>query len=102
MSDNINIQKKEIIAREIDRLKKNNRQIKKMAPYSTILILVMSFARSFFYDNDFFFMPENIDYIGESLITFLFFISFTAIIILIIIYRNKKRIDHFKDEALYL
>ncbi len=99
MSTDIKTQKKEIIAREIDRLKKNNRNIKQMIPFAIIFTLVTSFVRPFFADNDFFFVPEGTEYIEESLLIFLFFMFIGAINFFITILRNNKRIERFKDKA---
>lgn len=70
-----------------------------MIPFTILFVLVTSFVRPFFADKTFFFVPEGTEYVEESLLIFLFFMCFGAISFLIIIHRNKKQIDRFKDQA---
>ena len=100
MSDNINTQKKEIISREIKRLKKNNRAIKKQAPYALIFMSILSFTMPFFPNIIKGFAPENAEYIEASLINYAVLIVFYSICIFIVIRKNKKQIDTYNDTFL--
>lgn len=100
MNKSIKEQKKEIITRDIERLKKQNRSLKKMAPYGITFFIIISFVLPFFPNKKGNITFENLGYIESSLINCVILFAFYIVFFLLTLLINYKKIDRLKKTVL--
>ncbi|GGG06809.1 hypothetical protein GCM10011344_04120 [Dokdonia pacifica] len=100
MSKSIKEQKKEIIARDIERLQKQNRSFKKLAPYSITFLIILSFIIPILPRRKGSLIFENLDYIEASLVNLAVLFVFFVISVFLVIRLNTKKIDRLKKTVL--